>query len=188
MTTQEIIKSKKFKIASIIVGAFLIILVVFAAGIAVGLMKARFSYRFGENYERNFIGPRMMNRGFSGMMGGFEGRNFRNAHGLAGTIISISGNNLIVKDRNGQENTVAVSDTTIIKSGRDTIKITDLKNDEQVSIIGKPSDNGVVNADLIRVFETNNIGGNSNPNNSNNANDANGGNNSSNNGSTATNQ
>lgn len=164
MTTQEIVSSKKFKIAALAVALVLVILAGFAGGVAVGLKKARFSYRWGENYERNFIGPRMEKGqpGFTrGMMRNFEGRDFRNPHGLSGTIISISDNNLVVKDKDNKENTVAVTEKTIIKSGRDDIKISDLKNDEQVVIMGQPGDNGVVNADLIRVFGTNNAGNNS---------------------------
>ncbi len=163
MNTQELVKSKKFKIAVFIVGAVLVILASFSAGIAVGIHKVRFSFKFGENYERNFVGPRpgidkprgpmeMMKEGFRN----FEGRDFRNAHGLAGTIISIVDNNIVVKDRDNKENTVAVSGKTIIKSGRDDIKIGDLKNDEQIVVMGKPGDNGVINADLIRVFNNNN--------------------------------
>jgi hypothetical protein len=158
----EIIKSKKFKIAVAVVGVILIALVSFAAGIGVGFKKARFSYKFGENYERNFLGS---HRGLGGPMwsGGLmvimrekfkdlEGRGFRNAHGIAGTIISITENNLVIKDKDNKENTVAVSDQTIIKSGRDDIKISDLKNDQPVVVMGNPGDNGVINADLIRVF------------------------------------
>jgi hypothetical protein len=158
---KEIIKSKGFKIAAIAVGAFIIVLIIFGSGVAVGLHKARFSYKFGENYERNFTGPGMGGPG--GPMGmmregfrNFEGRDFRNAHGLAGTIVSITDNNIIIKDKDNKENTVAVSDKTIIKSGRNDIKIGDLKNDEQVVVMGKPGDNGVINADLIRVFNGNN--------------------------------
>jgi hypothetical protein len=52
---------------------------------------------------------------------------------------------------------MAVTDKTIIKLRRDDIKITDLKNDQQVVVMGKPGDDGVVNADLIRVFDNNKI-------------------------------
>jgi len=163
----EAFKSKKFKIAAMVVGVFLIFLIGFASGVAVGIHKARFSYRFGENYERNFMGSR---RGMDwsnkpiGMMGqkvrDFEGRDFINGHGLAGTIISITDNNLVIKDRDNRENTVAVSDKTIIKSGRDDIKIGDLKNNEQVAVVGSPGDNGVINAELIRVFSNDNTNSN----------------------------
>lgn len=154
MSANEIIKSQKFKIAALIVGLFIIILGSFSTGVFVGLMKARFSSKFGENYERNFTRSRM-GEGRSGFMREFSGRDFRNAHGISGTILSISDNNLIIKDRDNKENTVTVTDKTIIKNGRDTIKISDLKTDENVVALGNPGDNGTVNADLIRVFDGN---------------------------------
>jgi hypothetical protein len=161
MTTSEIIQSRKFKIAAIAVGAFLVIIVSFAMGVFVGFHKARYSFEWGKNYERNFVGGGMMGgerggRGQGGGMMGFEGRNFRNAHGLSGTIISITDNNIIVKDQDGKENTVTVTDQTLIKSQQANLKITDLKNNDQIVVMGKPDNNGVVSADLIRVFSNNN--------------------------------
>lgn len=155
---KEIMQSRKFKIAALGTGALVLALLIFAAGVAVGFKKARFSYSFGENYERNFMGSRMGRGGFGpgGMMGfarGFEGRDFRNAHGLAGEIISISDNNIVMKDRDNKENTVQVSDKTVINRFRDTIKLSDLKNGDQIVVMGRPGDNGVINAELIRVFD-----------------------------------
>lgn len=171
MNTQEFFKSKGFKIALGAVGAFLLIFISFAGGVAVGLHKAKFSYEWGKNYERNFMGfGRGANRPGSsfddraGMMSGghrnemldfsrkIEGREFRNAHGLAGTIISIADNNLIVKDRDNKENSVIVTDKTIIKDRMLDIKITDLKANDQIIVMGAPSKDGVIGADLIRIF------------------------------------
>lgn len=157
-------KNKNLKISVIVVGGLLAILVIFAAGVGVGLRKARFSNDFGRNYERNFMGSRFdQGRGMmggrvgfvGGMMREFSGRDFRNANGLAGTIISITDNNLIIKDGDNKENTVAVTDKTLIKSRRDDLKLSDLKNNDQIVVIGQPGDNGVINADLIRVFGNN---------------------------------
>jgi len=160
MSTQEIMKSKQFKIAALAVAVLILMLVSFAGGLAIGFHKARFSYEFGKNYERNFVGgpfqdaPGMMGGfGSRDMMRGFDGRGFRNAHGIAGTIISVANNQIVIKDRSGQENTISVGDKTLIKRGQDTISINDLKNDEQIVVIGRPGDNGTVNADLIRVFD-----------------------------------
>ena len=159
---EEKTKPKNLKTAAIVAGTLLVALIIFAAGVGVGLRKARFSYRWGENYERNFMGSRFndgrgMMGGRSGFLGGmmreFSGRDFRNAHGLSGTIISITDNNLIVKDRDGKENTVAVTDKTVIKNRRDNLTLNDLKPNDQVVIIGNPADNGVINADLIRMFD-----------------------------------
>ncbi|MFA5961834.1 MAG: hypothetical protein WC848_04090 [Parcubacteria group bacterium] len=164
MDTKEVVKSKNFKLAASIIGIALIVLVSFAGGVAVGLHKARFSYQWGQNYERNFMGAGFRNvpdcdHGLIGGCGGMmdiprnvEGRDFRNAHGLAGTIISISGSNLIVKDHDSKENTVTVTDKTIIKDRNSDIKITDLRANEQIVVMGAPNDQGAVNADLIRVF------------------------------------
>jgi len=177
MNIRETAKSKGVKLAAFIIGIILIAIVIFAAGVSVGFHKARYSYQWGENYERNFAGPGRGMGPFGGVMREFSGHdNFRNPNGLAGTIISVTDNNLVVKDQDSKENTVAVTDKTIIKDGPNDIKISDLKTDERIVVLGKPGDNGVVNADLIRVFDNgdnnpptdnpanNNPANNSNPN------------------------
>jgi hypothetical protein len=152
------IKTKNFRLMAGIVGALLIILISFAAGVGVGLRKARYSYQWGQNYERNFMTPgrgMMGNGGPGGMMGfvrGMEGGDFRNAHGLSGTVISITDSGLVVKDKDNKENTVAVTSNTIIKDGPNNVKLSDLKQNDQVVVVGKPDNSGVINADLIRVF------------------------------------
>lgn len=160
MSVKQIFESKHFRIMAAVVGVLLVALVSFAGGVAVGLHKAKFSYAFGENYERNFgDGSRNMKQGGrDGMMdrfgfsGKFDGRNFRNAHGTTGTVLSIADSTIIVKDKDDKENAVAVTEKTLIKSGRDTVTLGDLKIGNRVIIVGQPGDNGVVNADLIRVF------------------------------------
>jgi hypothetical protein len=162
METSKLVGSKKFQIAVLILGVFVIAFVCFAGGVFVGLKKAKYSYKFGENYERNFVGgpfqgPRGMmdDRGPRDMMPDFQGRGFRNGHGIAGAIISVANNQIVIKDRNGQENTISVGDKTLIKKGQDTISVNDLKNDDQIVVMGKPGDNGTISADLIRVFSVN---------------------------------
>jgi len=154
--------SKKIKIAVLVAGFFLVASVSFAGGVLIGFKKARFSYKWGENYERNFVGGPLQgpmgmrgDRGSRDMMRGFEGRGFRNAHGIAGNIISIADNKIVIKDRGGQENTISVGDKTLIKRGQDTININDLKNDDRIVVMGKPGDDGTISADLIRVFSAN---------------------------------
>ncbi|MDP1833959.1 MAG: hypothetical protein Q8L11_03430 [Candidatus Moranbacteria bacterium] len=166
---KEFIRSKTFKTIAAVVGVFLVAVVSFGTGVAVGLHKARFSADFGRNYERNFMGERFDGgpapmggpRFFDGskypdkMMRQLEGRDLRNAHGLAGTVISVTDNNIIVKDKDNKENTVVVNDKTLIKSRQDDLKVSDLKADDQIVVMGSPDDNGVVNASLIRVFNNN---------------------------------
>jgi len=152
---EEIIKSKNFKIIALVMGIIIIALVSFDIGMKVGFHKAKFSYTWGENYERNFMPPGLP-PGPMGFFPGFdEGRGYRNGHGLAGTIISIAENSLIIKDRDNKENTVAVTDKTIIQRRHENLQLTDLKANDQVTILGSPDDNGVVNASFIRVFNNN---------------------------------
>ncbi len=165
----EIVSTKTFKAIFLLDALLVVVLLSFSAGISVGLHKARYSYRWGENYEQNFMSqrhPMMDPRTFGDgpsqpgpgeMLGrGGEERQMRNASGLAGTIVSVVDNLIVIKDRENKENTVNVSEKTIIKSGRDDIGIGDLKVDEKIVIIGNPGENGTVSADLIRVFEANN--------------------------------
>jgi hypothetical protein len=158
--------SKSYKWVLWVVAEIFLLALVFALGIRVGLHKAKYSFEWGANYEKNFMGhhggpmgPGMMPpMGPDGPMGFFDdrGRDFRNGHGLAGNIVSITDNKIVVKDRENKENTVSVNDKTMIKSGRDDIKITDLKNDEKVVVVGKPDSNGTINAEIIRVFDSSN--------------------------------
>ena len=159
--------SKSYSWVVWVVAEIIILAIVFALGVRVGLHKAKYSFDWGKNYERNFMGHReeRMGPGMLPPMGpggptdffGDRGNDFRNAHGIAGEIISIVDNTIIIKDRDNKENTISVSDKTIIKSGRDDVKITDLKNDERIVVLGKPDSSGVINAELIRVFSGNDL-------------------------------
>lgn len=130
---------------------FVVLILVFGAGMKVGALKARYSYRWAENYQRNFAGPRR--GGFLGSFRqGFKDRDFINAHGTFGSIIKIDGNTIIVKGKDDVEKTVLVSDKTTITSHRESLKMSDLKVDDQIVIIGTPNEQGQIEAKLIRVF------------------------------------
>jgi len=125
---------KKFNIPLIAVGAMILLLLVFKAGVFVGYKKASFSYKWGENYHMNFA-------------------DFINAHGIFGPIIKIDGNIIIVKSKSSAETAVLISEATIIRRGRETIKPADLKTDDRIVIIGSPNDQGQIEAKLIRLFK-----------------------------------
>jgi hypothetical protein len=153
--------SKSYKLILWVIAELILLVIVFALGMRVGLHKAKYSYAWGANYERNFMNrpnepmkQGMPSRNQGGPMGFFQerGGDFRNAHGLTGNIVSITGNNIVVKGSDNKENTASVNDKTMIKSGKDDIKIGDLKTDEKIVILGKPDNNGVIDAELIRVF------------------------------------
>lgn len=136
MDYNKIFQSKIFKFVLIGTGSFLIILLIFGAGLFIGYKKAGFSYRWAENYHKNFAGP----------------RNFLEAHGVFGSIIKIDGSTLVIKGSDNVEKTVLISDKTLIQDRRETLKISDLKVDDQVVIIGSPTEDGQIEAKFIRIM------------------------------------
>ena len=68
MNTNNILNSKPFKIVVLIIVGLIIFAFVFGLGLFVGTKKAEFSFRWADEYHRNFGGPQ---GGFLGNMMGF---------------------------------------------------------------------------------------------------------------------
>ena len=136
----------------IIIGlaGFAVVSLIFSAGMFVGGMKAKFSYRWAESYHENFAGPR---GGFLGDWRSFPGRDFIEGHGAFGEIIQINDSSLVVKGRGDIEKVIITTKDTTIQKGRETIKKEELKVGDQIVIIGSPNEEGQIEAKLIRVFD-----------------------------------
>lgn len=158
---KEIVFSRSFHLILYGIAGAIFVFLVFGAGVGVGLHKAKYSFQWGENYERNFMGGRPMvpkpqwdrQPAGMGMMRGLDGKDFRNGHGFAGMVISVADNTIIVKDYDGKENTITTNEKTIIKDKNEDVKNTDLKTDQRIVVFGKPGDGGSIDADFIRVFD-----------------------------------
>lgn len=153
MDFNNFFQSKKFKIALIAIGALAVLLLVFKVGVFVGYKKANFSYRWGENYQRNFGGPR---NGFLGdFRRGFGDKDFVNAHGTFGEIIELTkvglDNALVIKGQDDVEKIIITTKDTVVRKGNETMKDY-LKVGDHVVIIGSPNEQGQIEAKLIRVF------------------------------------
>lgn len=150
MDYNKFLQSKMLKNSLPVIAALAVFLLVFKVGIFVGYKKAQYSYRWGENYHRNFAGPR---GGFFGdFRRDFGGKDFINPHGTFGSIIKIDDDSLVIKGKDDVEKTIIVSDKTEISRGRQTVKIGELKIDDSVVIIGSPNEQGQIEAKLIRLF------------------------------------
>ena len=147
MNFREIFLSQKFKWLLAAVLSLIVLLLVFQLGVFVGFHKANFAFRWGENYHRAFGGPR------GGFLRDFSGRDFTNSHGTAGTVAKIDNQDLVIKGRDGVEKIVHMADTTTIEKGRSAIKLSDIKVDDRVVVIGSPKDDGSIDAKIIRVFD-----------------------------------
>lgn len=139
---------------------FAVVVLIFGAGILVGGMKARFSYRWAESYHKNFAGPR----------GGFFGNwrvplpppgDFIEGHGTFGEIIQVNGpsaglgqvSDFVVKGQGNVEKVIIVNEDTVIQKGRETVKKEELKVGNYIVVIGSPNEQGRIEAKLIRVFD-----------------------------------
>ena len=137
------IKTEK---ALIVIGIVLLMVVSFQSGMFIGFKKASFSYRTGESYFREMNGER--NNPMMGMMR----EDFPNIHGAVGKIIKISSDSIIILDKDQKEKAVTVSTSTLIKKFNENIKLSDLKVDDFIAVIGSPDNNTSVDAKLIRVM------------------------------------
>jgi hypothetical protein len=146
MNFKDFFQSKKIKIALAVIFVLIIILLIFQAGIYVGFKKASFSYQWGENYYKNFAGPR------GGFMDDIRGGKMMAPHGVFGTIIKIDGNSLIVSGGSEMEKAVLIGGDTIIKKFQETLSLSDLKVNDKITVIGSPTSDGRIEAKLIRVL------------------------------------
>ncbi|MCL5666199.1 MAG: hypothetical protein M1383_00255 [Patescibacteria group bacterium] len=150
MDLKGAIKSNTFKKGLKFFSAIVLLAAVFAAGVAVGLEKARYSYSWGENYYKNFAARRP---GPPVPPGIPLDRDYLNAHGSTGQIIKIEGNIITVKNNDGTEKNILASSQTTFRQGRQNISLNDLKINENIVAIGSPDSQGEINASLIRVMD-----------------------------------
>ena len=145
MEIDKITESKAFKYFMVIVPVLIILILVFGLGVYVGYRKAKFSYSWGENYEKNF--PKK--RGFFGFMPG----DIMNAHGTVGSVSEINGNIIVLKDNDGtQKSILTSSSTTVISRPGTDLKLQDIKVNDAITVIGMPNNQGQIEAKLIRIF------------------------------------
>lgn len=148
MDINNFLQSKGFKIAACCIGGFAVLLLVFGLGVFVGERKANFSFRWAEQYHRNFAGP----------AGGFfqefarPGEEFLESNGIIGEVMQINDQQIVVKGKNDTERMVNINDKTTIKYQNRNMAIADLKAGDNVVIIGSPNEDGQLEAILIRVM------------------------------------
>lgn len=134
----------------IIIGliGFVVFILIFSAGMKVGTLKAKYSYRWAESYHKNFAGPRA---GFFGNWRRFPHGDFIEGHGAFGEIIELNNSGFVVRGRNDIEKIIITTEDTVVKKGRETVK-DGFKVGDQITVIGSPNEEGQIEAKLIRVF------------------------------------
>ena len=139
------------KWAVIIIAGFVIVVSAFGLGVFVGGLKAKFSYQWAENYEKNFAGPP---KGFFNDFKRFPfpPPDFMEGHGIIGEIISVKDKSVAIKGKDGVEKVIVLNDDTVIRNKGAAVKKEDLKTGDYIVVIGAPNDEGQIEAKLIRIF------------------------------------
>ncbi len=149
MKLDNLFQSKKFKIGLLSLGGLIVLLLVFQLGVFVGFNKARWSFKWGDNYHKNFGGPK------DGFLRDFQGKDFIGGHGTPGSVVEVDGNKIIIKDPRGVEKIVVITDKTTLKKGMTDFKVSDLKVEDRLVVLGTPRDDGSIEAQLVRIFAPN---------------------------------
>jgi hypothetical protein len=154
---KDFLQSKKITAVVAIIFILFVALLIFEAGVAVGVHKASFADRIGGAYYKVF-GPAVK------PFGGFDQDDFPASHGVAGTIIKIDLPYAFIQDSNNVERTIRLGSSTTILKYRTSIGSNDLSNGDSIVVIGSPSaSSSDINADFIRVIPV--VSGSSTPNN-----------------------
>jgi hypothetical protein len=146
MDLKNISESKVVRDIIIIIGIIIVALSILFIGINIGERRARFAGEFGDNYQRNFLGPR------GSMMGGYFGQMLPGGHGATGNILSINLPQIIINGPDNLEKTILVGTSTMIRQFQQNIQSTDLKTGDFVTVLGNPNNSGQIEAALIRVM------------------------------------
>ncbi len=153
----DFLTSKTFKGIVVIVGALVVALLIFQAGMMVGFKKASFSYKFGDNYSRMF-GDRNSrdmrsgrDNGMSGQQSNMQFDNFVGGHGAVGKVVSINLPTIVVFDQNNLEKPVVLTDQTIVRELRDTVSAQELQIGDEVTVLGTPNEQGQIEARFVRI-------------------------------------
>jgi hypothetical protein len=143
----EFVRTPRFAKALSILAIIIIALLIFQAGVFVGYRKAAFSYRWGDNYYRTF-GPAHERGRISGNTRG----DFPVSSGASGTIIQVDLPVFVMIDSDKIERVVRVSNDTIIRRLRESLKPEDLKDNQYVVVIGSPNADSEIDARFIRLL------------------------------------
>lgn len=143
MDIQKVIQSARFTKVLIGIGLAMSVLIIFEAGVFVGIHKAGTSFRMGDEYYRAL--------GTGGQQG-FFGEELSEAHGAAGQVLSVALPQFVVEENNNTEKVIVLGDQTVIRSFRSATSSNALAAGEFVIVIGEPNDKGQIDASLIRIL------------------------------------
>jgi hypothetical protein len=146
MDLKDLHQSRTVRGILIGIGATLVVIMIFQAGVFVGYRKAAFSFKLGDNYYRNFRGGEAMK------VVGFDSGHLPGGHGAVGRIVRIALPELVIASEGDVEKTVILGSSTMIKRFNDTISPQDIMADDYAVILGSPDDEARIMAKFVRLM------------------------------------
>ncbi|MHB8660557.1 MAG: DUF5666 domain-containing protein [Minisyncoccota bacterium] len=141
---EKIIPSGKTRVIIGVIGALVLALLIFHAGIAVGSHRSFFGRRgMDRNFRHTFLpGGFMLPYGF-----------IPNSHGAVGTVTAVTLPTFAVQTRDGTSKEILVATSTIIHDGNNESAAAIAAGD-QIIILGEPDSQGRIDARFIRILST----------------------------------
>lgn len=128
-------------------GILIVILGVFMAGVSLGERKSRHFSGWCQNYGDMFN----FRRGGDSRMP-FPAPVLPFTHGVFGKVLSVEGSTVMVQGKDGLEQTVLVTSSTLIRDGRDPGTIENIRPGTEAAVLGDPNGQGQIDARLIRLI------------------------------------
>ncbi len=153
MKADDFFQSKTFGGILLSIAGLIILVVVFKFGVFVGMRKASFSFKWADQYHRNFAGPQ------EGFFGDYVHTQATNDDSVFGKIIKVTfsqdqtkPSQISVNGSDNVEKVILVDETTVIRRQMKNITLSDLNVSDTIVVIGEPNDLGQIQAKLIRVM------------------------------------
>ncbi|MBU6321598.1 MAG: hypothetical protein KGI78_02200 [Patescibacteria group bacterium] len=132
---------RRLKIALAALGAVVVALLIFHAGVAVGSREAL-----------RARGPRLF--AFGSSTAGLPHVFIVHGHGAIGSVTSVAQGSFTLLTRDGSSETVEIATTTAVRSASGEASTTALAAGDTVLVLGAPASDGAIRADVIRIFAT----------------------------------
>jgi len=142
---KELIKNAPISRIVIALGFLAAVLFVFWAGTQIGYRRAMYSFRWSDNYSKQFAPP------FSPF--GFDpGKDaIISSNGAFGSVAAVRLPDIVVKGRGEVEKVVVVNSRTVIRRFHAAATSTDIRVGDTVLVLGEPDQEGRITASLVRI-------------------------------------
>jgi hypothetical protein len=139
---RNIISSRKSRLIAGSVGAFLLALLIFHAGVVVGSHRGlSHGDQLGHGFRPSFFpGGLEMPSGF-----------IQDGHGAVGSITTITLPTILMQTREGTSQTIFVGTSTMIRN-IDTSGTSTLSVGDKIIVLGEPDSQNRINAKIIRIL------------------------------------